>query len=46
VGDGVIDWQGVLAAARKAGVERYFIEDESPAVEKQIPRSLEFLARM
>jgi sugar phosphate isomerase/epimerase len=46
VGDGVIDWQAVLAAARKARVERYFIEDESPAVEKQIPRSLEFLARM
>jgi len=46
VGDGVIDWKAVLAAARKVGVERYFIEDESPAVEKQIPRSLEFLARM
>jgi sugar phosphate isomerase/epimerase len=46
LGDGVIDWRGVLAAARKAGVEKYFIEDESPAAEKQVPRSLEFLARM
>lgn len=46
LGDGVIDWRGVLAAARKAGVEQYFIEDESPAVEKQVPRSLEFLAKM
>jgi len=46
LGDGVIDWRGVLVAARRAGVERYFIEDESPAVEKQLPRSLEFLARM
>jgi hypothetical protein len=36
----------VLAAARKAGVEKYFIEDESPAVEKQVPRSLEYLAEM
>jgi len=27
-------------------VERYFIEDDSPAVEKQVPRSLEFLAAM
>jgi len=44
LGDGMIDWRGVLAAARKAGVEKYFIEDESPAVEKQVPRSLEFLA--
>jgi sugar phosphate isomerase/epimerase len=46
LGDGVIDWRGVLVAAQRAGVERYFIEDESPAVEKQLPRSLEFLARM
>ena len=46
LGDGVIDWRRVLAAARRAGVERYFIEDESPAVEKQLPRSLQFLAKM
>jgi sugar phosphate isomerase/epimerase len=46
LGDGMIDWRGVLAAARKAGVEKYFIEDESPAVEEQVPRSLEFLAEM
>ena len=46
LGDGMIDWRGVLSAARKAGVEKYFIEDESPAVEKQVPTSLEFLARM
>ena len=46
LGDGVIDWRGVLAAARKAGVEKYFIEDESPAWEKQVPRSLEYLARI
>lgn len=46
LGDGVIDWRGVLAAARRAGVERYFIEDDSPLVEKQVPRSLQFLASM
>jgi len=46
LGDGVIDWRETLAAARKAGVEKYFIEDESPAVEEQVPRSLEFLAKM
>jgi sugar phosphate isomerase/epimerase len=46
LGDGVIDWRGVLAAARRAGVERYFIEDDSPVAEKQLPRSLEFLAAM
>jgi hypothetical protein len=42
----VIDWHRVLAAARRAGVERYFIEDDSPLVEKQVPRSLEFLAAL
>jgi sugar phosphate isomerase/epimerase len=46
LGDGLIDWRAVLPAAQKAGVEQYFIEDESPAWEKQVPRSLEFLARM
>jgi sugar phosphate isomerase/epimerase len=46
LGDGVIDWHRVLAAARRAGVERYFIEDDSPLVEKQVPRSLEFLAAL
>lgn len=46
LGEGMIDWRATLAAARKAGVEQYFIEDESPAWEKQIPRSLDFLATM
>jgi len=46
LGDGMIDWRATLAAARKAGVEKYFIEDESPAVEEQVPKSLEFLAKM
>jgi sugar phosphate isomerase/epimerase len=46
LGDGVIDWRATLSAARKAGVDEYFVEDESPAWEKQVPRSLEFLARM
>jgi len=46
LGDGMIDWRAVLSAARKAGVEQYFIEDESPAWEKQVPRSLEFLAKL
>jgi sugar phosphate isomerase/epimerase len=43
IGDGAIDWRGVLGAARKAGVEHYLIEDESPAVMEQLPRSLKFL---
>jgi sugar phosphate isomerase/epimerase len=43
VGDGAIPWSEVLSAARKQGCEKYYIEDESPDVVNQIPRSLDFL---
>ena len=33
----------LIPAAEKAGVQWYFIEDESPISEKQIPKSLEYL---
>ena len=32
-----------VAAAQKAGVKWYFIEDESPTSEDQIPQSLKYL---
>lgn len=45
LGAGMIDWPGLLkAATAKAGVEHYFIEDEHPDAEKQIPVSLKYLA--
>jgi sugar phosphate isomerase/epimerase len=43
LGTGMIDMREVLRAAQKAGVKWYFIEDESPTVEQQIPESLEYL---
>ena len=43
LGTGQMDWTAILAAARKNGVERYFIEDESPTSLEQIPNSLTFL---
>ena len=46
LGDGIVDIAGVLRAANKAGVKIHFIEDEHPASEKQIPRSLEYLGRL
>ena len=46
LGEGVIDWPNVLRAAKKAGVKWYFLEDESPSVETQIPKSLSFLERV
>lgn len=44
VGQGTIDWPSFFRAAAKAGVEWHIIEDESPDVEAQVPRSLEYIA--
>jgi len=46
IGTGQTDWVALLSAARKAGVQYYFIEDESPTVLEQIPQSLKFLERV
>jgi sugar phosphate isomerase/epimerase len=46
LGEGMIDWPSVLRAAKKAGVKWYFIEDESPSVEMQIPKSLSYLEKI
>jgi len=43
VGDGKIDYQPILKAAKKIGIKYFFIEDESPSSEQQIPHSLEYL---
>ena len=46
IGAGIMDWHGILGAARKAGVKWYFIEDESDASVQQIPLSLTYLDRV
>lgn len=43
VGAGQINWPAVLAAAKKAGVKHYFIEDETPNPIEGIPASLAYL---
>ncbi len=42
-GEGQMDLPGILRAAKKVGVKWYFIEDESPSVEPQLPVSLRYL---
>jgi sugar phosphate isomerase/epimerase len=44
LGDGMIDILGIIEAANKQGVKYHFIEDEHPQAERQIPRSLAYLA--
>jgi sugar phosphate isomerase/epimerase len=46
LGTGQIDIPGVMRAARKAGVEHYYIEDESNNVLVQVPLSLAYLASL
>ena len=43
---GQIDLPAILGAAKKAGVKWYFIEDESPTSEQQIPQSLRYLEQV
>lgn len=43
LGQGDVGIAGVMKAATKIGVKHYFIEDESPRPEEQIPQSLAFL---
>lgn len=43
LGTGLMDIPAILSAAKKAGVRWYFIEDESPWSEQQIPQSLKYL---
>src|SRR6266446_5605776 len=46
IGTGQMDLPAILRAAKKAGVKWYFIEDESPTSEQQIPLSLRYLAQV
>ncbi len=46
LGTGQIDMVSVLRAAKKAGVKWYFLEDESPTSEQQIPVSLHYLEQV
>jgi sugar phosphate isomerase/epimerase len=46
LGQGLMDLPAILSAAKKVGVKWYFIEDESPWSEKQIPESLRYLEQI
>jgi len=46
LGSGLMDLPAILRAAKKAGVKWYFIEDESPWSEQQVPQSLNYLEQV
>jgi sugar phosphate isomerase/epimerase len=43
LGTGMVDWPALLRTAARVGVKHYFLEDESPTVEAQLPASLAYL---
>lgn len=46
LGTGQINLPAVLKAAQKAGVEHYYIEDESPSIATQVPQSIAYLKEL
>lgn len=46
LGTGQMNWPAILAAAKRAGVKWYFIEDESDHSTEQIPQTLRYLERV
>jgi len=46
LGTGQLNLEKILKAAKKAGVEYYYIEDESPKYNEQVPQSIEYLKRI
>ena len=43
LGTGKIDYAPILREAQKIGIKWYFIEDESPSSEQQVPQSIRYL---
>ncbi|MBU6401335.1 MAG: sugar phosphate isomerase/epimerase [Verrucomicrobia bacterium] len=46
LGTGQLDVPAILSAAKRVGVKWYFIEDESPSSEEQIPVSMRYLEQV
>jgi sugar phosphate isomerase/epimerase len=46
LGTGQINLPAVLKAAQKAGVQHYYIEDESPSIATQVPQSIAYLKNL
>ncbi|HRR33696.1 MAG TPA: sugar phosphate isomerase/epimerase [Kiritimatiellia bacterium] len=46
LGAGQADYPAILKACQEIGIAYYFIEDESPSVLEQLPKSLDYLSRI
>jgi sugar phosphate isomerase/epimerase len=43
LGGGILEWPSILNEARRVGVEKYYVEDESPEASRHLAPSLEYL---
>ncbi len=46
LGTGQLDLPAILKAARKAGVQHYYIEDESSRIATQVPQTIQYLKNL
>jgi len=46
LGTGQADYPAILKVCQKIGIKYYFIEDESPTVLEQLPKSLDYLSQI
>jgi sugar phosphate isomerase/epimerase len=46
LGQGQVDWPAVIKAAKAAGTKMFYIEDEHPKAEEQVPVTLKYLAEL
>jgi sugar phosphate isomerase/epimerase len=45
LGTGMLDWPAIFRAADRAGIQRYYIEDESPDPLGQVPLTMKYLEK-
>ena len=46
IGEGQVNWTDVMAAARKDGLQYYYLEDETPDPITNVPKSITYLERL
>ncbi|WP_057936385.1 sugar phosphate isomerase/epimerase family protein [Algoriphagus resistens] len=46
LGTGQLDLPKIIGAAKKAGIQHFYIEDESPIYYQQVPKSIAYLRRL
>lgn len=46
LGTGQLDLPAILKAAKKSGIEHYYIEDESPSYATQVPQTIAYLKKL